>query len=326
MSEFVEQVLALVSGARTGADPFAQPAFRSLLRHAQQAGTAEQDDLVRALLPGLEVDDPYHAACVALSCGTVVEYGASPIIAGAAIVARLFRELDEVEFSPPAVQYFCLAAMAHLCRDRGVRQQARRRHGVPASLECAEPRVPHTWFVRTVLELADDLELLVLAPEQRRGFVVRADAVRSCFHLFTLLQGALIGDSEQGWLRAEPEDPDVLALATGQVPHVEIVAARQRFHFHDGSALCADGTLRQDLGSTIWGEASPADIPRYGDRPIVLIGPPVLGGRSWNSNFFANIHDALRSNVTVLSHLTPDELTQTLAALPTRTAAATSAT
>jgi hypothetical protein len=321
MSEHGERVLALMRGPHAGGDPFSQPEFRRLLEHGQQAESDEQDALVRELLPGLEVEDPFHAACIALACGTLVEYGASPVVAGAAIAERLFRELESSPLSPHTGQYLCLATMAHLCRDRGVRQEVRGRHGVPPSLERAEERVPHTWFVRTVLELIDDLELLVLAPGPRRGFVVRADGVRTCFHLFTLLQGALIGDPANGWLTADPEDPDVLAIATGQAPHLKILAARQRFHFHNCSALAPDGTLRQDLRSTLWGEASPAEIPRHDGRSVVLLGPPVLGGRSWDTNFFAAIHDALRSSVTVIAQLTQEEVASALAGLAASSAA-----
>lgn len=325
MTDEVERVLALVRGPATGDDPFSGPEFRALFQLARQASSdEEQSALARELAPGLEVADAFHAACVALSLGTLVEYGASPAIAGAAIAARLFRELEAPDLSPLTGQYLCLATMAHLCRDIPLRQEVRRRHGVPPSLERWQPRIQHTWFVRTVLQLTDALELLVLCPEQRRGFLVRADGVRTCFHLFTLLQGALIGDPAQGWLApgAEgPEDPEIYAIATGAKPHLQILAASQRFHFHDWSALAPDATLRNDLRSTVWGEASPDEIPHHDGRPVLLLGRPVLGGRSWDTNFFANIHDALRSSITVLSHLSDAELTATFASLAARSAA-----
>lgn len=327
MSDEVERVLALARstgrgnpGSSPGGDPFGGPEFRALFLRARAAEPEELDGLVSELVPGLAVDSSFYAACVALSCGTLVEYGASPSIAGAAIAARLLRELDDPDLAQQTGQYLCLATMAHLCRDRALRQQVRRDHGVPASLERMQPRVQHTWFVRTVLELVDDLELLVIAPEQRRAFRVRADAVRTCFHLFTLVQGALIGDPARGLLEGEPEDPELVALATGAQPHMTVLPARQRFHFHDWSALSPEGVLRHDLRSTIWGEASPADIPAHDGVPVVLLGRPVLGGRSWDTNFFANIHDALRSGVTVLHTLEEAEVDAALASIAARAA------
>jgi hypothetical protein len=320
MAEEVQRLLALVAGAYAGGDPFATPEFRALFTLARQGQGEDLDGLLAELAPGLEVADPFHAACVALTCGTLVEYGGSPAVAGDAIVARLFRELDGA-IAPQAGQFLCLATMAHLCRDRELRQRVRARFGVPASLEGAQEQVRHTWFVRTVLELTDDLELLVLAPDARRGYRVRVDAVASSFHLFTLLQGALIGDPAQGWLEAEPEDAEILAIATGEGRHLEVLAASQRFHFHNWSALGGDGQLRNDLRSSIWGEASPAAIPHHDGVAVVLLGPPVLGGRSWDTNFFACIHDALRSSATILATLSQAQVTERLASIAARSAA-----
>jgi hypothetical protein len=320
MTEEVQRLLALVGGTYAGGDPFATPEFRAMFALARAGQREDLDGLLTELSPGIEVTDPFYAACVALCCGTLVEYGGSPAVAGEAIAARLFRELDG-EVAPQAGQFLCLSAMAHLCRDRALRQRVRARFGVPESLERAEEHVRHTWFVRTVLELTDDLELLVLAPEVRRGYRVRADAVASCFHLFTLLQGALIGDPAQGWLDAEPEDPEILAIATGEARHVRPATASQRFHFHNWSALAPDGRLRDDLGSSIWGESSPAEIPHHEGSAVVLVGPPVLGGRAWDTNFFANIHDALRSSVTVLEQLSESRVTALLTSMAARSAA-----
>ncbi|MEZ4359874.1 MAG: hypothetical protein R3B48_06810 [Kofleriaceae bacterium] len=311
----VEAVLALSRAPHQGGDPFKAAEYRALFQLAQDASPPSLDALVEALAPGLAVEDPFHAACVALACGTFVERGASPGVVGAAIAARLFSELASPAPAQAAGQYLCLATMAHLCRDLGLRQAVRRDHGVPECLELVQKHVPNAWFVQRVLELVDELPLLVLAPEAARGYEVRADAVASNFHLFTLLQGALIGDPAQGWLVAEPEDPEILGLATGERPHVERRSASQRFHYHDGHALTSELTLRPDLSGTLWGEASPASIPRVGDRAVVLIGPCVFGGRGWDSNFFANIHDALRSRAAVERQLSADEVTAALRAV-----------
>src|SRR5205085_10399264 len=101
-------------------------------------------------------------------------------------------------------------AMAHLSRSVPLRRAARRIDGLAAALAAIEDRVREAWFVRTALALVDDLEVLVLAPAARRGYRLHIEAVRSNFHLFTLVQGALIGDPAAGWLEAEPCDPDVL--------------------------------------------------------------------------------------------------------------------
>jgi hypothetical protein len=55
----------------------------------------------------------------------------------------------------------------------------------------------------------------------------------------------------------------------------------------------------------------------------VLVGKPLIGGRSWDSNFFLNIHDALASRVIVVNELSLDEVASELDALVASAAATT---
>ena len=45
---------------------------------------------------------------------------------------------------------------------------------------------------------------------------------------------------------------------------------------------------------------------------MALIGPTVFGSREWDSNFFANVHEALRSRVDVVGVLPRDEVVEWL--------------
>lgn len=315
----VDEVLALVRGPRPEGNPFSHPAYRALFARAEAATVDERDGLNGALLPGLAVPDPYQAACVALTCGTLVEYGASASVAGEPIMQRMAEAFTAGEgMDDVALRYFGVAAMAHLCRDKGLRRTARRMPALRAELASAEDRVQEAWFIGVVLDLIDDLELLVLAPDQGRGFRVRLEAVKNNFHLFTLLQGSLIGDPAEGWLSAEPIDPEVVAVATGEAPPREDLDDRQRFHFHDWSALSGEGELRRDLHSTLWGEGTPLDIPLHQGRPVVLLGAAIFGGRSWDSNIFASVHDALRSRAQVIAKLTHAEVAAELTSIAAR--------
>lgn len=63
-------------------------------------------------------------------------------------------------------------------------------------------------------------------------------------------------------------------------------------------------------------DLSPAQLrPLPDGRRVLLLGTPQLGGRSWDSDFFANFHDALRSRVTLLEVLTPETLRAELAVI-----------
>jgi hypothetical protein len=242
--------------------------------------------------------------------------GGDPAIASDAIVAQLAATVKLDPSNAVAVRGLSIAAMTHLCLDGVLRLQAMTTRGLFEALDAWIESAPEAEFVQIVLDLADGLELLVLAPNERKGFRVKLQAVRTNFHLFTLLQAALIGDPDAGWLAGTPPDPRVVAVATGEQPHETLLVDHQRFHFYDWAALAPDATLRRDmnvLNATIWGEGSPWDIPKVGTQRVVLLGPPLLGGRSWDSNFFANIHDALRSHTRVLARLSPAEVDAALA-------------
>ena len=163
-------------------------------------------------------------------------------------------------------------------------------------------------FVATTLSFTDEMELLVLHPGEGRGFRVALEAVNTNFHLFTLLQGELIGG---GHLPGEPLDEKIQGLATGVIPHEELTSDQERFHFYNWAGLLPDGTLAgQDTQTWIWGETHPDEIPEFEGTRVVILGSPVLGMRAWDSNFFANIHDALRSSVSVREELSAEEVAQ----------------
>ena len=106
-----------------------------------------------------------------------------------------------------------------------------------------------------------------------------------------------------------PVDPEVAAIARGDVPGLQRVVDHARFHLFDYTGLAGDPS------ATLWGEASPTEIPLLDGVRYVVIAPPLFGNRSWDSGFFANFHDALRSRI----HPTPlseTELADVLARLP----------
>jgi hypothetical protein len=149
------------------------------------------------------------------------------------------------------------------------------------------------------------MELVVLHPGEGKGFRVELEAVNTLAHLFTLLQGELIGN---GHLPGPAPDPDVVAVARGEIPHERLLTDEARFHFHPWPALKPDGSLDAITGLFLGVEGSPEEIPEFEGERVLLLGPPAFGKRSWDSNFFANIHDALRSAARVTAVLTPEEV------------------
>jgi len=306
MHEVVKEAIDVIVQTRPGESPFNTPAVRGLFAAAEDAGPPELAAIARDLAEALATPSAQAASCLAISCGTLVELGADPAIAGLPIIER-FVAAAGPSLDRASATMFDQAAMAHLCRSLELRVAARRVPGV-AKLDRASQ------FTRLVLGYVDQLELLVLAPAERTGFRARLDAIATNAHLFTLLQAALISG---GHLAGDPLDPRVVGVAAGDIPHRELVTDHERFHFASWQRIAHPPTTAQDsLASWLPVDASPRDIPALADgRRVVYLGPRIVAKRSWDSNFFANIHDALRSRVAIEQTLTADEVTAELAVI-----------
>jgi hypothetical protein len=275
----------------TDQDAFAPPVFGRLLTALRAASSPQRSDAIRRLIPTIESAAPYAASRVALICGTVVEWGADPAVAGPAVLARLQSLLSEEEPAPTpqrAARFLGLAAMAMLCRDPALRQQARALPGLEAAAAAARSWSTEAGFVTAVLQMVDDLELVVLHLGREEAWLVRLEAVASIFHLMSLMH-----DAFPAWCGEDPVEPELAAMARGELASFERAVDHARFHLFDHTGL------EGQLSATLWGEASPAEIPSKDGVRYVLVGPPVFGGRSWDSSFFANVHDALRSRLHV---------------------------
>lgn len=300
---------------------FSHPAVRGLL---DLAGSGDSlDELLRRVAPTVGAPDPFKAAILAMVCGTLIEWGADPAGVADLLLARLpgfLAQAESVADRPDAEEFaanpdgfraaqalslMLLPVMAVLARGMRYRQAARANPDLVRGVEALRERNREADFVATTLGFTDGMELVVLHPGEGKGFRVELEAVHKNFHLFTLLQGELIGG---GHLPGEAVDPAVIAVATGEAAPEGPVHDHARFHYYTwGGLRPTDGTARADLANWVWGEGVPADIPELGGERVVVLTPPVLD-RSWNGGFFANIHDALRSAARVVGVLTADEV------------------
>lgn len=175
------------------------------------------------------------------------------------------------------LQRLCLGAVAHLSRSPEARRVARSR---PQLLEVIEPlEADHAdveWLGR-ILRVLDDEPLVVIHPEQRRGYRVVISGLADNFQLHTLLADSLIGPVEDGLLSGErPETAAVLAASSGLVDD-RIVLARGHFNLWAWTGLQPDGRLPDGINGHehwLWNEAFPCDIPQLDETRIVLLGPP----------------------------------------------------
>jgi hypothetical protein len=314
-------------------DTFGQPPFTALMQFTQTLGSrADLNALVAEVAPLIRAADPFRGGSIAINCGTLVEMGADPELVFPHLRAELprhlalarraherkgtapsalFAEDPDAARASAALMYLLLATMTVACRKAEFRIALRADPNVTAGIEALRESSREADFVAQVLNLTDGLELLVLVPLERKGFRVAIEAVATNAHLFSLLQAALIAG---GHLAGDPLDEEVVAAATGASPPMQQLSDHARFHFQNWYGLKEDDTLvAMNVVAWLPVEARPVDTPRLDGVPIVLVGPKVFGLRGWDSDFFANFHDALRSRAEVVEVLAPDRVTDWLA-------------
>lgn len=315
-------------------EQFRAPATRGVLDFAQKVETRDElNEVLRRVAPTVGTPDPYKASVMALLCGTLVEWGADPGELAPLLLARLPAFLAQAEAvagraerADPQTLYsenphgfaawqglslMLLSAMAVLTRSVQVREAARANADLVRGIEALREHNREADFVAQTLEFVDGVGLVVLHPGEGKGFRVQLEAVRTNAHLFTLLQGELIGG---GHLPGAAVDPEVIAVARGEVPHEKLLDDHARFHFYPWTAMGADGSLDFAAGLVVLPvDGRPGALPEFEGERVLLLGPPVLGLRGWDSNFFANIHDALRSAARVTEVLTAEDVADRLA-------------
>lgn len=286
-----------------------------------EAGVAATVDQRNAALPHLahlihETENDMLAAYIAIASGALVERGADPTITADATLERLeliaegaydFHQAcleadafvdDEVSedimkgiatemplsaFQWAVLERIYVAPIALLSRSKKLRQQVKsRRRLIEIISAMSRDNVGAGWLEK-MFAVLDDEVLLVLHPEQRKGYRLTIEGIASNFDLHTLLAAALIGDPAEGWLEGQAPDPDVVEALQGDPPPVPMQTTGS-FNLLNYTGLQADGTVSNGLERRehwIWNEGIPADItPFEGVRVILLTDPPYV--RTWN--------------------------------------------
>jgi hypothetical protein len=121
--------------------------------------------------------------------------------------------------------------------------------------------------------------------------VVRYSNITNCFHLFTLLQGALAGVMPD----AQEVNADLLDMARGK-SHGK---GHDHAWWHYGQASSAT----PHLGSSVWGEAGPDSIGSVDGQQVLLLWPPILQSRGWDASFFTPILEQSPPSLEVIKVL-----------------------
>ena len=309
---------------------------------------AVREAAARKLADGLvHLSDPLVAGVAAVQAGTLVEGGVNPAPLGQALqkrlpgdfaAARRFVQLLEAKTNIAypneadkyilteigreegmgasawaALQYNTPAAMAAWCRHRPSRLAAKAAPGLVEDAVFLGSRGGYCWFIGELLSAADGTQLTIIAPEQRKGFVVELEVVRNAAHLFALLEDTLIGEPNEGWLEGPKADPQVAAIARGEAFMEEDQTFAIGWHYEywwglqPETAAQASG-LHPLVAAMIGVEAIVNNLPAFRGQPLILMRPAMLGNRRCDLQFFSPLHDAQRSRVTVLQQLPQAEV------------------
>jgi hypothetical protein len=267
-------------------------------------------ELLTNALPN--IDAPIGAGLLAVWFGSGVEGGAPPDTTMVPVLRTMIRWTQQIMTAPEdserddpepdeeilsGIQFLGQALVAHLGRSRDLRDQVAAKTDVVNEFDrVAHLAVGATWVAELLRQKSGDL--LVLHGEQPVGVQVRYENLSNCFHLFTLLQGELATIMPG----AEKPDKRVIAVAKGEL--FDDVNDTAWWHFGPGDSPEAN------LGSSIWGEASPDSIPTIDGNQVMILWPPLLKGRGWSGGFLGPFLQASPPSVTLQHQLSEDEVAQ----------------
>lgn len=266
-------------------------------------------------LPGLE--SPAGAGFLGVWLGAGVEDGRAPERTGRQIVQTFLRwsgsletppeeeddhedEDRELDFPEPdeevvaGLQLLGQALVAHLVRSPSLMEWLKATDTIVEEFERVEGVSLGAGWVLHLLRQCSG-ELVALAVAERRGFLVRYDNLANCFHLFTLLQGALASLID----RPAEARADVLEIARG----IEQGEGYDHAWWHYGQP----SSPNPDVAGTVWGEMEPAGIESVDGVQVLLLWPPILESRTWDTGFFSPVIHARMPDVTLIAELTPPE-------------------
>jgi hypothetical protein len=285
---------------------------------------------MRQLVPAFaQVRDPFNFGRLLLFAGYLAEKGAptrevalivadrlGKYVSSAAMAVEGTTRRDLMEVATDAstlnprgasailiVDAAIPGAMALFVREREALRIARKDHDLLRNARILAGFAKVAYFLVELLESSDEEKLLVLFPSLRKGFEIVADNVRNGFHLFSLLEAALLPRFIDG-----PAVPDLeVAIARGERALDEKHEFRARFDYFNWSAWGISGFVSDAPTRWIWGELPLRLIPRVDGLSVVLMADP-LYMRTWQGELISRVHPDARSTVVVANTVPEPEV------------------
>ncbi len=218
---------------------------------------------------------------------------------------RVARKLRKEALAWEGLDTMTRASLAMLTRSRKARRQARAEETLlthALNLAGLSEPVKH---LTILLQVLDDEDLIVLHPEQKRGYRVTMSGISDNMQLHTLLADALIGPPARGLLAGKRPDPRTIAAARDKPATEYTPAAEEKFTLWTWRGLRKNATLPDPSTGAefwVWKEGTPADIPEFEGQRVVLLGPPPPFERRWSPG---RRFPAMHAELAVQETLTP---------------------
>jgi len=156
------------------------------------------------------------------------------------------------------------------------------------------------------------VEWLVLFPIEARGFRVMLDGIVGNFDLHALLADAIVPLGIAG----QRNPPDVIARVRGEtsVSSCDFVTGAWNLYAARAATFDLADPRAAPVGTWIWGEGLPRDVPAIDGVRTVLVGPPAYA-RTWS---ISRTFSALPARIDVVRELAAIEAREALERLRTR--------
>jgi hypothetical protein len=266
-------------------------------------GRARDDaNVLASAAAALKTLPPRGASWLAVAIGAAVEGGANAELSARAIVDLLLSwlpQLPAAEGSMPTPQQTELleafeplaqSVVAHLARTDHLKSTLSQDLPLLDRLAVLEEYTAGAAWIREAL-LRSSGSLILLHAPSRRAFQLEYANVATCFHLFSLLQTA-VGEQIPG---GRKPDPLIANVARGNSQ--EKVTDEAWWHYGDPRSKVAS------VAAMIFGEGLVREIPTVAGERVIVLWPPMLASRGWDSSFFGPQLDALKPNALVRAEL-----------------------
>lgn len=291
-------------------------AVRAVLTAWKPKDTAGVKAAMRAIGKGvIAAEEGRGKQILLLALGAVVESGAPPELAWPAISHDLRDILDRAtkytqqcldacdEFHIPdavrdagpeiskknpkgaeaweALASRCLSAVACLSRSSQLRKKEQASGAIIEATKGLYELVEEVTFLSQIIRLIDDVPLLVIHPESRRGFRLAMNDCATNVEMYVLAMDAIVGDPAKGFIKGPRPGARALKVlhdpdhAPEKTPEVKVP-----WHTVAWIGLGPDGALPASVPDEhqnwVWLEGVPAEIPLFEGERVVLFTKPLM--------------------------------------------------